>query len=102
MEWEIDEKYKVLTLCNNYHIRFEDFRENEDRKDNGFHHLAQKNWVDMNDLLDAFLAGYEAANIKPTKQFYLNWLDACHKKAEAKAYEKIWGLYAEKFIGGDE
>lgn len=101
MKWEIDEKYKVITLCNNYYIRFENFRENKVSKDNGFHHLAEKEWVDMNDLLDAFLAGYEVANIKPTKQFYLNWLAACHKKAQAKAYGKIWDLYQEKFLSND-
>ena len=97
MQWEIDAENRVLTLRGYYHIEFERLEDDQYKDYNWFHHLSGKTWVDMNALLDAFLAAYEAANIKPTKKFYLNWEAAVQKKARSDAYSKIFNLYNEKF-----
>jgi len=63
MKWEITET-KHLLLDGNYHISFDRLTEH-----NWFRHLSEKEWIDMPDLLLAFIAAYDAAGLKLSKDF---------------------------------
>ena len=48
-----------------YHISFDRLTE-----DDWFKHLSEKSWVDMRQILPAFVAAYDAAGIPLSKQFF--------------------------------
>ena len=75
MHWEIDVKNKILTLENHYHIPFDRLEETD-----WIVHLSQKNWVNMNDLFEAFIEAYKFAEYPLTKDlFYKKTTNNFHK-----------------------
>jgi hypothetical protein len=65
MKWEIDTDNSCLTLNGDYHISFERLTEID-----WFEHLSEKNWVDMRDLLSAFVAAYDYADLQLSEDFF--------------------------------
>jgi len=77
MKWEIDHVTKHLSLDGHYHISFKSLK-----SQNWFLHLSEKDWVDMPDLLLAFVATYDAAGLKLDKNFFARYKKAFFKRAE--------------------
>jgi len=76
MKWEITET-KQLLLEGNYSISFKVLK-----SQNWFRHLSEKDWVDMPDLLLAFMAAYDAAGLKLDKDFFRHYKKAFFERAE--------------------
>ena len=77
MKWEIDNVTKHLDLEDHYFISFDRLTE-----DDWFSHLAEKDWVDMKELLPAFVAAYDAAGLKLDKNFFARYKKAFFECAE--------------------
>jgi len=77
MKWEIDKVTKHLDLEDHYFISFDRLTE-----DDWFSHLAEKEWVNMKELLPAFVAAYDAAGLKLDKNFFARYKKAFFKRAE--------------------
>jgi len=77
MKWEIDHVTKHLSLDGHYHISFKSLK-----SQNWFLHLSEKDWVDMPDLLLAFVATYDAAGLKLDKNFFARYKKAFFECAE--------------------
>ena len=56
MKWRIDQRQKLLILDEDYEIGFDRLEETD-----WFGHLASKNWVDMQELFEAFVSAFKAA-----------------------------------------
>jgi len=76
MKWEITET-KHLLLEGNYHISFKSLK-----SENWFLHLSEKEWVDMPDLLLAFIAAYDAAGLELDRDFFRRYKKAFFERAE--------------------
>ena len=76
MKWEITET-KHLLLEGNYHISFKSLK-----SENWFRHLSEKEWVDMTEILPAFVAAYDAAGLKLDKDFFRRYKKAFMERAE--------------------
>ena len=87
MKWQIDKKNKCLTLDKSYDISFDRLQE-----DNWFNHLAEKSWVNMDDLFNAFVAAYKAANLPLTKDFFAKFKLAYLRSVDGKFYSLIFDL----------
>jgi len=77
MKWEIDHVTKHLSLDGHYHISFKSLK-----SQNWFRHLSEKDWVDMKELLPAFVAAYDAAGLKLDKNFFARYKKAFFECAE--------------------
>ncbi len=93
MHWEIDVKNKILTLENHYHIPLDRLKEETD----WIVHLSQKNWVDMNDLFEAFIEAYKFAEYPLTKDLFYKFNKAYHDKAEDMFYDQVFNLFNSVF-----
>lgn len=92
MHWEIDVKNKILTLENHYHIPFDRLEETD-----WIVHLSQKNWVNMNDLFEAFIEAYKFAEYPLTKDLFYKFNKAYHDKAEDMFYDQVFNLFNSVF-----
>ena len=93
MKWEVTET-KHLLLEGNYHISFDRLTEH-----NWFYHLSEKNWVDMPDLLLAFMAAYDAAGLKLSKDFFRRYKKAFMERAEDDYVVAINDAWNKKCYG---
>lgn len=90
MKWQIDNERKLLILDGNYEIDFD--RLNED----WFGHLSSKNWVDMQDLFEAFVGTFKAAGKPLDESFFNNFHKAYKANVDDKFYEMLLRLRYEK------
>ena len=92
MKWQIDKKNECLILDKTYDISFDRLQE-----DNWFNHLAEKSWVNMDDLFNAFVAAYKAAHLPLTKDFFAKFKLAYLRSVDGKFYNLIFDLrYADE------
>lgn len=91
MKWRIDNERKLLILDEDYRIDFDRLEETD-----WFGHLASKNWVDMQELFEAFVSAFKAAD-KPLQQsFFNNFHKAYKANVDDKFYEMLLRLRYEK------
>ena len=95
MKWEIDEVTKHLSLDGHYHISFDRLTE-----DDWFRHLSEKSWIDMREILPAFVAAYDAACIPLSKQFFERHKVAFFRRAEEDYEILAQNLCSDKVHGG--
>jgi hypothetical protein len=91
MKWRIDNKQKLLILEGNYEIDFDRLDETD-----WFDHLASKNWVDMQDLFEAFVSAFKAADRPLDESFFNNFHKAYKAHVDDKFYEMLLKLRYEK------
>jgi len=88
MKWEVCEDLKGLLLDGNYFISFDGLTDMD-----WFRHLSEKDWVDMPDLLLAFVAAYDAAGLKLDRDFfdrYKKAFFACSEDQYVIAINTVW------------
>ena len=99
MKWEIDKNddadASFLVLDGQYPISFDRLTE-----DDWFRHLSEKSWVDMREILPAFVAAYDAAGIPLSKQFFERHKAAFFRRAEEDYEILAQNLCSEKVHGG--
>jgi hypothetical protein len=95
MEWEIDTKTKHLSLDGHYHISFDRLTE-----DDWFRHLSEKNWVDMTKILPAFVAAYDAAELKLDKDFFARHKESFFHRTESDYADGLMSVWSDKCNGG--
>ena len=95
MKWEIDTKTKHLSLDGHYHISFDRLTE-----DDWFRHLSEKNWVDMTEILPAFVAAYDAAGLKLDKNFFARHKESFFHRAESDYADGLMSVWNDKCSGG--
>ena len=95
MKWEIDRDIPALVLGGHYHISFDRLT-----KDDWFRNLSEKSWVDMREILPAFVAAYEAAGIPLSKQFFERHKAAFFCRAEEDYEILAQNLCNDKVHGG--
>ena len=102
MYWKLDLKNMTLDIGPKglYDIEFDRLTDNDSDTFHcsWFSHLATtKDWVDMGDLFDAFIAAYEAADLKPTENFFKNYKRSLKLHADQTYDIKVESLWREKF-----
>ena len=102
MHWELDLENRTLDIGPKgfYDIGFDRLTDNDSDTFHysWFSHLATtKDWVDMGDLFDAFIAAYEAAGLKPTENFFKNYKKSLKLYADQTYDIKVERLWREKF-----
>ena len=95
MKWEIDYLTKHLSLDGHYNISFDRLTEGD-----WFKHLSEKSWVDMREILPAFVAAYDAAGIPLSKQFFERHKAAFFRRAEEDYEILAQNLCNDKVHGG--
>jgi len=95
MKWEIDTKTKHLSLNGNYHISFDRLTEQD-----WFSHLSEKNWVDMKEILPAFVAAYDAAGLKLDKDFFARHKESFFHRTESDYADGLMSVWSDKCNGG--
>ena len=91
MKWRIDNERKLLILDANYEIDFDRLEETD-----WFDHLASKNWVDMQDLFEAFISAFKAADKALDEAFFNNFHKAYKANVDDKFYSMLLKLRYEK------
>lgn len=91
MKWRIDNERKLLILDANYEIDFDRLEETD-----WFDHLASKNWVDMQDLFEAFISAFKAADKALDESFFNNFHKAYKANVDDKFYSMLLKLRYEK------
>jgi len=91
MKWRIDNERKLLILDANYEIDFDRLEETD-----WFDHLASKNWVDMQDLFEAFISAFKAADKPLDESFFNNFHKAYKANVDDKFYSMLLKLRYEK------
>jgi hypothetical protein len=91
MKWRIDNERKLLILDANYEIDFDRLEETD-----WFDHLASKNWVDMQDLFEAFISAFKAADRPLDEAFFNNFHKAYKANVDDKFYSMLLKLRYEK------
>ena len=91
MKWEIDEVTKHLSLDGHYHISFDRLTE-----DDWFRHLSEKTWVDMVKILPAFVAAYDAAELKLDKDFFARHKESFFHRAESDYADGLRSVWIDK------
>ena len=91
MKWRIDNERKLLILDENYEIDFDRLEETD-----WFDHLASKNWVDMQDLFEAFISAFKAADKPLDESFFNNFHKAYKANVDDKFYSMLLKLRYEK------
>ena len=94
MKWEITET-KHLLLEGNYHISFKSLK-----SENWFRHLSEKEWVDMTELLPAFVAAYDAAELKLDKDFFARHKESFFHRAESDYADGLKSVWSDKCNSG--
>jgi len=102
MKWEIDTKTKHLSLNENYHISFDRLTEGvyTGEKCDWFRHLSEKNWVDMKEILPAFVAAYDAAGLKLDKDFFARHKESFFHRTESDYADGLMSVWSDKCNGG--
>lgn len=99
MKWEIDKNddadASFLVLDGQYPISFDRLTEKD-----WFMHLSEKSWVDMRQILPAFIEAYDAAGIPLSKQFFERHKAAFFRRAEEDYEILAQNLCSEKVHGG--
>ena len=99
MKWEIDKNADAdtsfLVLDGQYPISFDRLTEKD-----WFMHLSEKSWVDMRQILPAFIEAYDAACIPLSKQFFERHKAAFFRRAEEDYEILAQNLCSEKVHGG--
>tara|TARA_R100001377_G_scaffold39845_1_gene22257 strand:- start:165 stop:794 length:630 start_codon:yes stop_codon:yes gene_type:complete len=99
MKWEIDKNddadASFLVLDGQYPISFDRLTEKD-----WFMHLSEKSWVDMRQILPAFIEAYDAACIPLSKQFFERHKAAFFRRAEEDYEILAQNLCSEKVHGG--
>ena len=99
MKWEIDKNddadTSFLVLDGQYPISFDRLTEKD-----WFMHLSEKSWVDMRQILPAFIEAYDAACIPLSKQFFERHKVAFFRRAEEDYEILAQNLCSEKVHGG--
>ena len=99
MKWEIDKNddadASCLVLDGQYPISFDRLTEKD-----WFMHLSEKSWVDMRQILPAFIEAYDAACIPLSKQFFERHKAAFFRRAEEDYEILAQNLCSEKVHGG--
>ena len=95
MKWEIDYLTKHLSLDGHYNISFDRLTEGD-----WFKHLSEKSWVDMREILPAFVAAYDAAGIPLSLQFFERHKAAFFRRAEEDYENRMQDLCNDKVHGG--
>ena len=99
MKWEIDKNddadASFLVLDGQYPISFDRLTEKD-----WFMHLSEKSWVDMRQILPAFIEAYDAACIPLSKQFFERHKVAFFRRAEEDYEILAQNLCSEKVHGG--
>ena len=99
MKWEIDNNddadASFLVLDGQYPISFDRLTEKD-----WFMHLSEKGWVDMREILPAFVAAYDAAGIPLSKQFFERHKVAFFRRAEEDYEILAQNLCNDKVHGG--
>ena len=85
---------RYLLLDGNYHISFDRLTEN-----NWFRHLSEKEWIDMPDLLLAFIAAYDASGLELDKDFFRRYKKAFMERAEDEYVVAINDAWSKKCFG---
>ena len=91
MKWRIDNERKLLILDDDYRIDFDRLEETD-----WFDHLASKNWVDMQDLFEAFVSAFKAADRPLDESFFNNFHKAYKANVDDKFYDLLLKLRYEK------
>jgi len=91
MKWRIDNERKLLILDANYEIDFDRLEETD-----WFDHLASKYWVDMQDLFEAFISAFKAADKALDESFFNNFHKAYKANVDDKFYSMLLKLRYEK------
>ncbi len=81
----------LLILDENYEIDFDRLEETD-----WFGHLASKNWVDMQDLFEAFISAFKAADRPLDESFFNNFHKAYKANVDDKFYSMLLKLRYEK------
>ena len=102
MYWKLALKNRSLDIGPKgfYDIGFDRLTDNDSDTfhDSWFSHLATtKDWVDMGDLFDAFIAAYGAAGLKPTENFFKNYKRSLKVYADQTYGIKVENLWRKKF-----
>ena len=95
MKWEIDYLTKHLSLDGHYNISFDRLTEGD-----WFKHLSEKSWVDMREILPAFVEAYDAAGIPLSLQFFERHKAAFFRRAEEDYENRMQDLCVDKVHGG--
>ena len=103
MQWRVDLGRKGLELGGHYWIDFDRLKEveSEEAHDSWFVHLAKKNWVEMDELFDAFVAAYDAASLDFSHNFFKNYRQGLSERVSSDFYYKVYGLWSDKFRPDD-
>ena len=87
MKWQIDKENELLILDGDYRIDFDRLQEGD-----WFKHLAEKRWVDMDELFKAFVSAFRAAELPLTKDFFAKFKLAYLRNVDDKFYDLILNL----------
>ena len=91
MKWQIDKENELLILDGDYRIDFDRLQEGD-----WFKHLAEKRWVDMQDLFEAFVSAFKAADRPLDESFFNNFHKAYKANVDDKFYSMLLKLRYEK------
>tara|TARA_R100000654_G_scaffold45274_1_gene71419 strand:+ start:526 stop:870 length:345 start_codon:yes stop_codon:yes gene_type:complete len=87
MKWQIDKENELLILDGDYEIAFDRLQEGD-----WFKHLAEKRWIDMDELFKAFVSAFRAAELPLTKDFFAKFKLAYMRNVDDKFYDLIFNL----------
>jgi len=100
MKWEIDKNEDAdasfLVLDGLYPISFDRLTEED-----WFKHLSKKSWVDMRQILPAFIAAYDAAGIPLSRKFFDCYKFAFSCRAEADYEDIIHAVCNDMLYAGE-
>jgi|TARA_R110000803_G_scaffold208033_1_gene276403 hypothetical protein len=100
MKWEIDKNEDAdasfLVLDGRYPISFDRLTEED-----WFKHLSEKSWVDMRQILPAFIAAYDAAGIPLSRKFFDRYKFAFSCRAEADYEDSIHAVCNDMLYAGE-
>tara|TARA_B110000858_G_C17760661_1_gene454358 strand:+ start:396 stop:1016 length:621 start_codon:yes stop_codon:yes gene_type:complete len=95
MKWEIDRDIPALVLDGHYPIYFDSLTDGD-----YFRHLSEKSWIDMREILPAFVAAYDSAGIPLSKHFFKRYKAAFFRRAEEDYENRIQELCNDRVYGG--
>ena len=95
MKWKIDRDIPALVLDGHYPIYFDVLTDGD-----YFRHLSEKSWIDMREILPAFVAAYDSAGIPLSKQFFKRYKAAFFRRAEEDYENRMQDLCNDRVYGG--
>jgi hypothetical protein len=69
-------------------------------EDDWFRHLSEKDWVDMTEILPAFVAAYDAAGLKLNKDFFARYKEAFFNRSEDDFRRSLSDVWNKECNGG--